>query len=97
MSGDSTELRNAAKIICPYNGWVYGLYGSGAATATDLSTLGYPLTGAYGGNAPDHHGQHAVDQQHRLHGAAREVRAADGLRGQLLDRQRGGQRGRLRR
>jgi hypothetical protein len=53
MSGDSTELRNAAKIICPYNGWVYGLYGSGAATATDLSTLGYPLTGAYGGNAPD--------------------------------------------
>ena len=53
MSGDSAELRNAAKIIAPYNGWVYGLAGTGTATATDLSTLGYPLTGASGGNAPD--------------------------------------------
>ena len=53
MSGDSAELRNASKIIAPYNGWVYGLYGSGSATSTDLSTLGYPMTGASGGNAPD--------------------------------------------
>jgi hypothetical protein len=53
MSGDSAELRNAAKIIAPYNGWVYGLYGPGTATATDLSLLGYPLTGGSSGNAPD--------------------------------------------
>ena len=53
MSGDSAELRNAAKIIAPYNGWVYGLAGTGTATATDLSLLGYPMTGASGGNAPD--------------------------------------------
>ena len=48
MSGDSAEVRNAAKIIAPYNGWVYGHYGPGTATSLDLSLLGYPQTGASG-------------------------------------------------
>jgi hypothetical protein len=53
MSGDSAELRNYAKIIAPYNGWVYGLYTGGTAVSLDLSTVGYPQIGADGGAAPD--------------------------------------------
>lgn len=40
MSGDSAELRNAAKIIAPYGSWVFGLYTSGTAVSLDLSTIG---------------------------------------------------------
>lgn len=53
MSGDSAELRNAAKIIAPFSGWGNAKYTSGTAVSQDLSLWGFPQTGAAGGLAPD--------------------------------------------